>query len=62
MTPTDIAKFLINEVAGVVNKRKVPIDFFPPDFLIALLTLRKSGEMTNSQVREAMNKYVDIYG
>lgn len=59
MTPSAKAKFMLNVVQGVCNKRRVPLNTIPPTVSVELLRMRIAHEITNAQVVAVLNMVID---
>lgn len=58
-SPSAKAKFLMNTMLGVCNKRRVPISVIPPAVAVGLLQAREARELTNTQVIRILNLIID---
>lgn len=51
-TPTQVAKFILNEMKAQAKKFKMDVWKIPPQFTILLLLLRRSGAVNNKKIQE----------
>lgn len=54
----EIAKWIINDLRGMLRKHKLPFNTIPPEYLAFLIDLKLRGVFTHAQVRKLLNKYI----